>query len=79
MNENNHKRPFDVLNAALNKKVLIKLKGNIEVRGELESFDVHMNLVLANAEELSQDGDVKKKIGTVLLRGDTVVYISPGV
>ncbi len=79
MNENNHKRPFDVLNAALNRKVLIKLKGNVEVRGELESFDVHMNLVLANAEELNTDGDVKKKIGTVLLRGDTVVYISPGV
>lgn len=78
MNENNHKRPFDVLNAALNRKVLIKLKGNVEVRGELESFDVHMNLVLANAEELNTDGDVKKKIGTVLLRGDTVVYISPG-
>lgn len=79
MNENNHKRPFDVLNAALNRKVLIKLKGNVEVRGELESFDVHMNLVLANAEELNNEGDVKKKIGTVLLRGDTVVYISPGV
>lgn len=79
MNENNHKRPFDVLNAALNRKVLIKLKGNLEVKGELESFDVHMNLVLANAEELSDDGAVKKKIGTVLLRGDTVVYISPGV
>lgn len=70
------RRPFDILNQSLNNNVLIRLKGNVEVRGTLASFDVHMNLVLENAEEL-QDGQVKRKIGTVLLRGDTVVYVSP--
>ena len=70
------KRPFDVLNNALNKNVLIKLKGDVEVRGELASFDVHMNLVVENGEEL-KDGETKRKLGTVLLRGDTVVYVSP--
>ncbi len=70
------KRPFDILNNSLNNPVLIRLKGNIEVRGTLSSFDIHMNLVLENAEELA-DGEVKRKIGTVLLRGDTVVYVSP--
>ncbi len=72
----NQKRPFDVLNAALNKNVLIKLKGEIEVRGELASFDVHMNLVVENGEEL-KNGESKRKLGTVLLRGDTVVFVSP--
>ena len=72
----NQKRPFDVLNAALNKNVLIKLKGDVEVRGELSSFDVHMNLVVENGEEL-KNGETKRKLGTVLLRGDTVVYVSP--
>ncbi len=70
------KRPFDILNQSLNNPVLIRLKGNVEVRGTLASFDVHMNLVLEGAEELV-DGQVKRKIGTVLLRGDTVVYVSP--
>lgn len=70
------KRPFDVLNNALNSNVLVKLKGNIEVRGTLASFDVHMNLVVENAEEL-ENGETKRKLGTVLLRGDTVVYVSP--
>jgi len=70
------RRPFDILNQSLNNNVLIRLKGNVEVRGTLASFDVHMNLVLENAEELA-DGQVKRKIGTVLLRGDTVVYVSP--
>jgi len=69
-------RPFDVLNKSLNKNVLVKMKGNFEVRGLLSSFDVHMNIVVENGEEL-ENGEVRKKLGTVLLRGDTVVYISP--
>ncbi len=70
------KRPFDVLNGALNKNVLVKLKGDVEVRGVLMSFDVHMNLVLDGSEEL-KNGELKRKLGTVLLRGDTVVFVSP--
>ena len=70
------KRPFDVLNNALNNNVLVKLKGDVEVRGTLASWDQHMNLVIENGEEL-KGGEVKRKLGTVLLRGDTVVYISP--
>ena len=70
------KRPFDILNNALNNNVLVKLKGEVEVRGVLASFDVHMNIVLDNAEEL-KNGELKRKLGTVLLRGDTVVFISP--
>jgi small nuclear ribonucleoprotein len=70
------KRPFDVLNNALNENVLIRLKGNVEVRGSLASFDIHMNVVIENGEEI-QDGEVKRKLGTVLLRGDTIVFISP--
>ncbi len=70
------KRPFDVLNAALNKNVLVKLKGDVEVRGTLASFDVHMNLVIEDGEEL-KGGEMKRKLGTVLLRGDTIVYVSP--
>ncbi len=70
------KRPFDVLNNALNQNVLVKLKGEVEVRGVLSSFDVHMNLVIENGEEL-RNGEMKRKLNTVLLRGDTVVFISP--
>lgn len=70
------KRPFDVLNSALNQNVLIKLKGNKEIRGKLASFDVHMNVVVEECEEL-EGGESQRKLGTVLLRGDTIVYISP--
>lgn len=70
------KRPFDILNSSLNNTVVVGLKGGSEMRGLMVSYDVHMNLVLDKAEQL-KDGEVKRGIGTVLLRGDSVVYISP--
>lgn len=70
------KRPFDILNGALGNNVLIRLKGGIEVRGKMASYDVHMNLVLEEAEHL-ENGEVKRKLGTMLVRGDNVVFISP--
>ncbi|MCK4326976.1 MAG: small nuclear ribonucleoprotein [Candidatus Diapherotrites archaeon] len=69
-------RPFDFLNDSLNKTVLVRLKGSRELRGALKAFDVHMNLVLDDAEEL-EDDKVLKKIGSMLVRGDNIVFISP--
>ncbi|HOD89757.1 MAG TPA: RNA-binding protein [archaeon] len=68
-------RPFDMLNNALNKQVLVFLKDNIQVRGLLKSFDVHMNIVLEDAEEL-KDGKSKTKYIEILLRGDNIVWIA---
>jgi len=70
------KRPFDVLNNALNNNVLVALKNKKELRGTLVSFDVHMNIVLENAEEL-EEGETKRKLGTMFVRGDTIIFISP--
>ena len=69
-------RPFDLLNQALGKQVLIQLKGNRKIRGVLQAFDQHMNLVLDNAEALEGDNP-SEKIGKMILRGDNVIYISP--
>ena len=68
-------RPLDILNNALNKSVLVRLKGTREFRGELQGYDMHMNLVLANAEEIKENE--AKKLGTVVVRGDNIVFISP--
>jgi len=69
-------RPFDILNGALNKKVLIRLKGGSELRGIMTAYDVHMNLVLQDAEQL-ENGESKRKLGTMLVRGDSVIFLSP--
>lgn len=69
-------RPFDLLNDSIGKPVLVMLKGNVSMRGTLKAFDVHMNIVLEEAEEIV-DGKMKTKYGKVILRGDTVILISP--
>ena len=68
-------RPLDILNNALNTPVIVRLKGAREFRGNLQGYDVHMNLVLEEAEEL-KEGEARK-LGTVIIRGDNVVYVSP--
>lgn len=68
-------RPLDILNNALNTPVIVRLKGAREFRGNLQGYDVHMNLVLEEAEEL-KEGE-SRKLGTVIIRGDNIVYVSP--
>jgi small nuclear ribonucleoprotein len=66
----------EILSESLGSFVLVKLKGSREVRGMMKSFDQHLNLVLENAEELIQDKE-PKKLGTIIVRGDNVVIVSP--
>ena len=65
-----------VLDASINKVVLIKLKGGKTIRGNLHGFDQHMNLLLEQSEEIHSEGDTKS-LGTIVVRGDNVVMISP--
>ena len=71
-------RPLDILDQVLNRQpVIISLKGGREIRGVLQGYDVHMNLVLDKAEE-EMDGAVQK-LGTLIVRGDNVIYITPSI
>ena len=65
-----------VLDESVGKVVLIKLKGNKVIRGNLQGFDQHMNLLLESSEEILEDGKTNS-IGTIVVRGDNVVIISP--
>ena len=69
-------RPLDALNNARNERVLVELKNGKQFVGSLKAFDIHINTVLDDAEE-RVDGEVKRKLGTVFLRGDTIILISP--
>ena len=68
-------RPIDVLNNAKGKRVLIKLKRGIEISGILHAMDLHLNMWLEEAEETTDDEKVK--LGTILVRGDNIIYVSP--
>ena len=65
-----------VLDESINKVVLIKLKGDKTIRGNLHGFDQHMNLLLDQSEEIRSEGD-SITLGTIVVRGDNVVMIAP--
>jgi small nuclear ribonucleoprotein (snRNP)-like protein len=69
-------RPLDALNVARNKRVLVELKNGKQFIGKLIAFDIHINVVLEAAEE-REAGEVKRQLGIIFLRGDTIIFISP--
>jgi small nuclear ribonucleoprotein len=68
-------RPFDALNLARNKRVIVEMKNSRQYVGILRAFDPHINLSLDDVEE-RENGEVKRKLGTVFVRGDTITIIT---
>jgi small nuclear ribonucleoprotein len=69
-------KPLDALNQARDQRVLVELKNGSQFVGKLKAFDVHLNTVLDDAQEII-DGEVKRNLGRILLRGDTIILLSP--
>ena len=68
--------PLDVLEKSVNQRLILLLKDGRTLEGRLSGYDEYMNLVLEDTEETVND--TKRKIGTVILRGNNVVSISTG-
>ena len=63
-----------LMNNSKSKDVLLRLRNNKTIHGTLKDFDIHMNLTLENAEDISDEKPVK--LNTILLRGDNILAIS---
>ncbi|KAL9256053.1 putative small nuclear ribonucleoprotein G [Drosera capensis] len=57
----------------MDKRLQIKLNANRMVTGVLRGFDQFMNLVIDNTVE--ENGNEKNEIGTVVIRGNSVVTV----
>ena len=64
----------NLMNQSKDKSVLLRLRNNKTVKGSLVDFDVHMNLTLNDAEDVTEDSPIK--LGKILLRGDNILAIS---
>jgi small nuclear ribonucleoprotein len=64
----------NLMNKNKNKSILLRLRNNKTLKGDLLDFDVHMNLTLDNAEDISEDKT--QMLGKILLRGDNILAIS---
>ncbi len=67
--------PLDVLERNINKKMALQLKDGRVIEGKLVGFDQYMNLVLEEGEE--KGVETNRRLGTLVLRGNNVVTISP--
>ncbi|KAK9460833.1 ribonucleoprotein LSM domain-containing protein [Lipomyces oligophaga] len=56
----------------MDRRLLIQLNGSRKVTGVLRGYDVFLNLVLDDAFE-EKSGDEKIKVGTIVIRGNSVV------
>jgi len=68
------KRPLNVLQRSLNRKVAVRLKSEIEYRGKMSNVDSYMNLILVDAEEFDGN-DLMANYGKVVIRGNNVLFI----
>jgi len=60
--------------SCINKVILIKLRNNQIIQGKLQTFDEHMNLILIESEDVTDDK--VKNLDKIILRGDNVLIIS---
>ena len=63
-----------LMNNTKDKLVTLKLRNTKTIQGILKEFDIHMNLTLEDAEDVS--AEKPEKLGKILLRGDNILVIS---
>ncbi len=68
------KRPLTTLQKGVNKKVTVRLKSDVEYKGKMNNVDSYMNLIMTDAEEIS-NGKTVANYGRVIVRGNNVLFI----
>jgi len=65
---------LEILDVCVNKIVLIKLKNHTTIRGTLQTFDQHMNMLLTKVEDITEEKP--KNLEKIILRGDNILIVS---
>ncbi len=63
-----------LMNKTKEKVVLLRLRNKKTIKGTLKEFDLHMNMTLEDAEDISNEKP--EKLGKVLIRGDNILAVS---
>jgi small nuclear ribonucleoprotein len=64
---------MEMLDKLMNSRVSIVLKDGRIVEGKLTGYDAYMNMVVDEAEE--KDGENVKRLGKVVLRGNSITSV----
>ncbi|CAN3352763.1 U6 snRNA-associated Sm-like protein LSm3 [Diutina catenulata] len=76
----NNTEPLDLIRFQLDETVVVKLRGAREMKGRLQGYDSHCNMVLSDAQEtvyLEEGATKQKSTEMVYVRGDAVILVSP--
>ena len=63
-----------LMNNSKDKVVLLRMKNTKTIQGILKEFDIHMNMTLEDAEDISDEKP--EKLGKILIRGDNILAVS---
>ena len=63
-----------MLQKCTKRKVVVRLKNEVEYKGKMENVDSYMNLIMTDAEEV-HDNKVIANYGRVIVRGNNVLFI----
>ncbi|MHA2363907.1 MAG: LSM domain-containing protein [Candidatus Hodarchaeales archaeon] len=65
--------PIKALQKARGKMVVVRLKSGIEYKGRLDQSDEHMNLLLMDVEETTEDKS--RRLGKAFVRGNNLLFV----
>lgn len=68
------KRPLTALQKSTKRRVVVRLKNEVEYKGKMSNIDAYMNLIMTDAEEI-HDGKTIANYGRVIVRGNNVLFI----
>ena len=63
-----------LMSSCQGKMVLLRLRNSKTIQGILIDFDIHMNLTMDDAEDITDEKHAS--LGKILLRGDNILAIS---
>ena len=63
-----------MMSSCQGKTVLLRLRNSTTIQGSLIDFDIHMNLTMDDAEDITDEKHAS--LGKILLRGDNILAIS---
>lgn len=72
-------KPLDFLTNLIGKYIEIKCREGRQIKGVLNAYDDHLNILMSNVEEIGKNvnGEVEeRKIAILYVRGDGIIGIS---